>query len=220
MKGFKALDERWKGGIPKIASKKFIHTDYSFDTLIPACQRMTEALIKRAGGEVTASEYKIPKQAPVAAKLEQWTNQLEGLKKAIPDVQMANWDSAWKVLACGRDMNPGVSEKEYGEKDVLVLHPVTRQEPAVIAADIAVPADGNPELRFKATSNEKGDYLLKVIVADKPAAELVVNGHGKWQPVKVDLKPYAGKTVPVRIENHANGWEFEAAYLSKVTIAK
>lgn len=218
MKGFKALDEHWTGGIAKIASKKFINTDYSWNTLIPACQKMVEALIKRAGGEVAADEYKIPKQAPVAAKLEQWTDKLSALKKPIPEAQMKQWDAAWKVTACGREMDPGVTRKQYGEKNVLVLHPVTRKEPAVITADIAVPAEGSPSLRFKTTSNEKGDYLLKVFVADESVSELVVNGHGKWQPINIDLKPYAGKTVPVRIENHANGWEFEAAYLTRITI--
>ncbi len=75
MKGYKALGDV-AAGIPAMADTRFAYTDYSFNTLIPACQRMTEQIIQRAGGTVTADSYTIPVQVPQPPRtLEQWVRQ-------------------------------------------------------------------------------------------------------------------------------------------------
>jgi len=75
MKGFKELGDV-ADGIPAIADQNFAFTEYSFNTLIPACQRVTEQLITRAGGTVSASAYTIPVQEPRPPRtLEQWVRQ-------------------------------------------------------------------------------------------------------------------------------------------------
>ncbi len=60
MKGFEAMGDALTGGIGGIADGKFSHTDYSFDTLIPACQRVTESIIRRAGGSVGRTNTQFP----------------------------------------------------------------------------------------------------------------------------------------------------------------
>lgn len=85
MKGYKALGEGLTGGIPEIENMNFAHTAYSFRTLIPACQRVAEMLIERAGGAVTDDAYYLPVQKPKApARLEQWTDQLKIIKAKAP----------------------------------------------------------------------------------------------------------------------------------------
>jgi hypothetical protein len=74
MKGFNAIGPQWVSGLEAIRREKFSNTDYSFDTLIPACQRIAEQTIRRAGGTVESDAYVIPRQKPRAPrKLEQWT---------------------------------------------------------------------------------------------------------------------------------------------------
>ena len=46
MKGFDALGEHLTGGIASVADKNFAFTEYSLETLIPACQRMTSILFR------------------------------------------------------------------------------------------------------------------------------------------------------------------------------
>jgi len=76
MKGYKGIGEAITGGIPDMADTKFAFTDYSFNTLIPACQRVTEKLIVQAGGKVSPTVYEIPVQAPQPpATFEQWVQQ-------------------------------------------------------------------------------------------------------------------------------------------------
>lgn len=219
MKGFSAIGAEWTSGIAAIENTKFDHTDYSFKTLIPTCQKVTEAILQRTGAKIEADAYVIPQQAPKPPEnLEQWTNQEAVLAKPISKQEMALWNPDWTVVACGRDMEPGVLDEYAGKKNVLLLHPVDRKTPAVIAADLQVPAEGEPKLSLEVTSDKKGDFLLKVFVQDKLAKEQVIDGHGKWDAIQIDLSEFRGKKVPVRIENHANGWEFEAAYLGQVTV--
>ena len=218
MKGFGALGEYWTGGIAAIADKEFSYTDYSFNTLIPACQKVTEAIIHRAGGSFEAGAYVIPRQNPRPPQtLEQWTDQMAILSIPILPHEIAVWNPAWSVVACGHDMEPGVRPKCYGRDNVLLIHPVNRDTPGVISAELDVPA-GNPTLAIDVASDRHGDFVLKVVVEDKTVRETVVDTRGKWMTVTADLTPHAGKTVSVRIENRANGWTFEAAYLDNIEL--
>jgi len=72
MKGMSWMPEQYVSGIPEIADREFSHTDYSVNTLVPACQAMAEKIIERAGGEITETSYLIPVQQPVPPPLEQW----------------------------------------------------------------------------------------------------------------------------------------------------
>ena len=79
MKGFKEIGPQWVSGLEAIRREKFSNTDYSFDTLTPACQRIAEQTIRRAGGTVESDAYVIPRQKPRAPrKLEQWTKDQSG----------------------------------------------------------------------------------------------------------------------------------------------
>ncbi len=85
MKGYKALGENLTGGIAGIENTNFVHTAYSFKTLIPACQRALVMVIARAGGRVTSDAYEIPVQQPKApAKLEQWEDQMKIIGAKAP----------------------------------------------------------------------------------------------------------------------------------------
>ncbi|MBI2433668.1 MAG: ADP-ribosylglycohydrolase family protein, partial [Candidatus Hydrogenedentes bacterium] len=76
MKGYAALGDPWTGGIAAIADTPFSHTEYSFNTLVPACQKIAEAIIVRAGGTIGESAYGIPKQRPLAPMtFEEWSRQ-------------------------------------------------------------------------------------------------------------------------------------------------
>ncbi len=75
MKGFAALGDHWTSGIDAIRDKPFSFTPHSFDTLIPACQQLTEGIIKKTGGQVEDEDYVILRQQPKAP------NTLEQLRR-------------------------------------------------------------------------------------------------------------------------------------------
>ncbi len=219
MKGYRALGDKLTGGIAAIEDKKFSYTNYSFKTLTPACQRMTEKLVKHIGGKVEDDSFLIPVQAAKPAKLEQWKDQKALVSVAIMQTQLDSWMPGWKLVACGFEMDPGVVSEELGRKNVLMLHPVSPEKPAVIASKLKVPDSADPNLYVDVSSDKHGDFLLKIYVNDQPALEKIIGTKGKWQTEKVPLTGQSGKDISVRIENHrGNEWGNEAAYLNKVEI--
>lgn len=85
MKGYAAMGDALTGGIAAIADQDFSHTTYSFNTLIPACQRVAEEIIRRAGGTIGPDSYTIPRQAPQPPEtLEQWVRQETSPGQASP----------------------------------------------------------------------------------------------------------------------------------------
>jgi len=84
MHGFDALGPELLGGLAAIEDQEFSYTDYSFKTLIPACRRVAEQIIERAGGTIAADVYVIPRQKPIAPiTLEQWTDQKRILSQPV-----------------------------------------------------------------------------------------------------------------------------------------
>ncbi|MFO7976302.1 MAG: ADP-ribosylglycohydrolase family protein [Candidatus Hydrogenedentota bacterium] len=218
MKGFDAMEPEITSGIQAIRNEKFIHTDYGFDTLIEACCGMTERIIVRTGGKTDGNVYHILSQDPEPpVTLEQWVRQEELLRQAITPAEMRLWNPAWRVVACGHEMHPGVRSEMYGQNSVLVLHPVSQEEPAAIEAVLEVPADAE-ELVLDIASDRKGDFLLRVLVNGETAHESLIDTKGNWREVAIDIAPYAGKSVPVRIENAANNWSNEAAYIDAIKL--
>jgi len=219
MKGYAALGESLTGGIPQIQDTPFSHTEYSFASLIPACLEITRQIVQRTGGRVEAGLLEIAAQAPQpAAPLEQWENQAAVLSCAIAPQEVAWWDEAWTVQTCGSDMNPGYRGNCFGRSDVLVLHPVSRDEPAILRATLKVPASTKPALDIQVASDTRGDFLLRVLADDTPLLERVVDTKGTWVGFTVGLSDYAGKSTDIRIENHADDWSFEAAYFDEIRL--
>ncbi len=73
MKGFSGIEPVYTSGIDAIRGTNFAFTQYNFDTLIAACQRVTSRLVTEAGGTVSPEGFTIPAQAPQPpATLEQW----------------------------------------------------------------------------------------------------------------------------------------------------
>lgn len=73
--GYNAIPDEYKGGIPEIADQKFAEVKYTFNTLVPTCEKFAWENVKRAGGSVKALGNEgvllIPVQYPAAPKPEE-----------------------------------------------------------------------------------------------------------------------------------------------------
>jgi hypothetical protein len=89
MLGYDAIPERWKGGVPAIAERKFAFTDYSFNEIVASTIARAAKVIEKAGGRVTQTGIAVPPQAPTPPKLEAWT-------MGVPDRRVSIKDAAWQ----------------------------------------------------------------------------------------------------------------------------
>ncbi len=88
VKGYNAIPDKWKSGIPAIADRKFDYTQSSYNDICRATLARALKVVKLAGGRVTDSEVFVPYQKPKAAKLEQWD-------MGVPDRRIPVTDPAW-----------------------------------------------------------------------------------------------------------------------------
>jgi hypothetical protein len=60
---------------------------------------------------------------------------------------------------------------------------------------------------------------VRVIANGELVKKQVIDREGeRWKQIAVDLGRFAGKTVQLRLENAANGWNYEFGYWSGIEI--
>lgn len=70
MHGLSGIPPETCAGLSAISTRRFAHTRYSYQELLAVCQKLTEEVIRQAGGRVSEREYVLPVQRPRAAPLE------------------------------------------------------------------------------------------------------------------------------------------------------
>ena len=219
MKGYKALG-RAVEGIPAIADRTFLGSDYSFNTLVPACEAVAEAVVRRAGGLATAEGFDVVRQKPrPPAGLEQWTDEARMLMLPVTANEVALWDDRWQPVQAACTFRGGFYPSEYGRSNVLMIFPIRPDSPGAIAATLRMPDSETATLAVEvATETQHGDCLMRVMIAGKPAMEKVIQTGGEFVTETVGVRAVPGSDVEVRLEFHANDYSFEAAYIRSVEL--
>ncbi len=111
--GYEKIPEIWKRHIPDIADKKFIYTDYSFNSVVERTLHYAEIIIVENGGSVEGDIFTIKIQEPKEPPLEQ---SFPGVKAAyrtsVFDSTGWEWTGDWKPTEIA---NP------WGGKETLYL---------------------------------------------------------------------------------------------------
>jgi len=132
---------------------------------------------------------------------------------------VALWNPDWRVECPPFEIAPDKLTDYHGRRNVLLTHPIDRNKPSALEATLDVPRDRRSELSVHVASHDSGDWELRVLVDGKPVHTQVVSAKGeRWKLVQVDLTPYAGRRVPVRLENAANNWNYEFGYWSDLRV--
>lgn len=219
MKGYDGIGASVFGGVPAIADQPFSHTEYSFNGAVAACQRVAEQVIRRAGGEIRGDAYAIARQQPQApGKLEQWTQQHKLLMKPITGHEVVLWNPDWEAVDLPND-GDGYLPENYGRKNVLALHPLSRVQPGAIATRVDVPSGPRAQLAIEvATVGQYGPCVMRVLIDGEPVSETLVNTSGLWTTERIDVSRHAGKSIRVQIQAHAVGRSLGALYLGDIAV--
>jgi hypothetical protein len=220
MKGYHGLDPRILEGLPGISDRQFLGSEYTPQTVVAACRRMAESIIQRNGGQVLDDAYLIPRQKPAPpARLEQWEDEARQIRTPVTMHEVELWDRKWRVVRAEREFKGGHYPAAYGRENVLMISPITPESPAAIETWMRVPETPHPELTVEVASDgQHGDFLLKIVIDNKLAKQIVVNTQGQFVAEKVSIDAPSGTAIQVRLEFHANDWAVNAGYLREVKI--
>ncbi len=138
---------------------------------------------------------------------------------AIDWESVSLWNPQWKVVAPEFDRTPVKLGEYYGRQNVLLMHPFPdKTTPAALERKFTVDA-AKHTLKFAVAADDRGDWELVVTIDGKAVKKQPVD-HEKprWKEVTIDLEPYAGREVTVRLEGHPTGWSYEFGYWSSITL--
>ena len=137
-----------------------------------------------------------------------------------------NWQKHIQSIAPGfniRNVGEGGVRriKSFRNEPVVQTHPKDRKVPCEIYRELKVPSGKKTVLRVRASYHAHGDWQLRVragkeVIYDKIVGNTQVKG--QWLEFDVDLSDYAGKTIPLVLENKANNWANEFGYWSSIEV--
>ena len=127
---------------------------------------------------------------------------------------------------------PGFAVSDVGEGGVRVhtsfrnrvavqTHPLKKGVPSVLSKKVSVPKGKKTSLGVTVSHHPHGDFELRVKVDGKVISKRAVSSKtvtDEWLTQKVDLSPYAGKTINLQLENFPSGWRNEWAYWHEVKV--
>ncbi|MBN8246015.1 MAG: HEAT repeat domain-containing protein [Verrucomicrobia bacterium] len=131
----------------------------------------------------------------------------------------ALWAPGWQLDCPEFEGAPARLTEFAGRRDVLMTHPVDGRVPAALVRPLMLPAGQPATLRFAVAPHPQGDWELRV-KADGELLHRQTIGHdgAPWKTVKVDLTPFAGRRVILRLENAASDWSYEFGYWADLAI--
>ncbi|HRI14194.1 MAG TPA: dehydrogenase [Verrucomicrobiota bacterium] len=126
---------------------------------------------------------------------------------------LALWAPDWQVDCPEFEGAPAKFPEFAGRKNVLMTHPVDERTPAAIVRPLVLSPGERATLRFVVAAHEEGDWELRV-KADGEVIHRQLVGHdgARWKQVSLDLTPFAGRRIVLRLENAANNWSYEFGY--------
>lgn len=160
---------------------------------------------------------------------DQTARQLPGVYEVVPRqtddpaefAQLAA-DVAWgfKQVTSGEG-GVAIEAEHMGQAGVLRTHPVNPETAAELAGEFAIPSGKRSRLKLSVSHHEQGDWQLIVLANNEQVVSRPINREtctNGWQTVELDLTPYAGQTVQLRLLNQPTGWNNEFAYWKDVGV--
>lgn len=153
---------------------------------------------------------------------------LPGVKEVLPRIA-TNPQQYAEVIG---EIAPGFTTKKAGEGDVALqtehmkrstvvrTHPVSQTEPCVLFGTFEIPSGRKTWLLVDVAHHPQGDWKL---IAKANGRQILADDIGGpatqgWQSYRVDLSPFAGKTIKLELENRATGWSNEFGFWGGVRV--
>jgi hypothetical protein len=127
--------------------------------------------------------------------------------------------SEWKITSAPDAAQTALLPSHEGRESVYMTHPPDRNTPATLAREVDLLPGKKSTLHFWVACHARGDFELRVFADGKQILKEMVGPAGSgWKEKTVDLTPFAGKRIALRLENFPNNWEWENAYWNDLSV--
>ncbi|HVR83364.1 MAG TPA: hypothetical protein VMU54_03575 [Planctomycetota bacterium] len=128
--------------------------------------------------------------------------------------------SDWRITSNAEAGMTALYPTFGGRDSVYLTHPLDRTTPATLERDLDVPSGKKTTFSFWVACHQMGDFELRVYVDRKQVMKELIGPPGSgWRQKSIDLTPYAGKKIALRLEDFPNDWNFEHAYWSDLVVS-
>jgi len=201
IKGFSNIDDYYKQSLPNLQNEKFLFTNYSWNDLISACEKLTKEIITQAGGKIEKDTFLIPLQKPSPpSTLEQWTNKQDILKPPIPKEKLSQWTPNWRVKSCKFSPEVGV----FTEGNDIYLSISQPQDENIILPSIIESYGNIPQnaqkLSIEARTKPNEEMILRVKADYKTISEQKIVSN-TWTKIDIDISGFPKDTTMLTIES-------------------
>lgn len=133
---------------------------------------------------------------------------------------VALWNPDWQVLCPDFEGAPARLTDYAGKSNVLMTHPFSRTEPCALERTVEVPKGQKASLSFNVAADERGDWELRILADGKLLRRRLVEPTGdRWKQITMDLTPFAGRKINLRLENAANDRNYQFGYWTALQIS-
>jgi hypothetical protein len=130
----------------------------------------------------------------------------------------AHW-ADWKVTTATQPGMSGLLPTYADRKSVYMTHPLDKGVPATLEREVDIPTGKKTTLSFWVSCHQQGDFELRVFADGKQLVKEIIGPKGSgWKEKSVDLTPFAGRRIGLRLENFPNDWAWEHAYWSDLKV--
>jgi putative heme-binding domain-containing protein len=111
--------------------------------------------------------------------------------------------------------------EHYGREGVLRTRPVNSQNPAILRAELPLPAGKRTRLVIGVAPQPEGSVHLKVTASGQTLHDALLGPFEPaelWQTISLDLTPLAGKTAKIEVLQSAVGDQPDAAFWERIEL--
>jgi len=129
------------------------------------------------------------------------------------------WNPLWRIDSEEKGVAPSVLPEWKGAAHVLVTHPHGHQRAASLSADLKIPAQGSTRIAIRAKAEQGGPWVLRAFADSKLIhRQRIQASEDDWETIQLDLTAFAGRTIPIRLENHAYNLSEDFAYWDEIKV--
>jgi putative membrane-bound dehydrogenase-like protein len=192
---------------------------FGLEPMVPDFPR--ESLKLAVGGKIPAL------QEFVARRLVTGNASATAVNRDKPMKQDPDWQWTIQKVAPGfqvRNVGEGgvVHHKVFRNATSVQTHPLNRSTPSSLYRELKIPKNKKTTLQLRVSHHPHGDWQLRVLAAGNVIADQIISSKSvakdEWVDVTVDLTKFAGRKIPLSIENRPNNWHNEWAYWNRVSI--